>query len=110
MLERTYTYEQAAEHLQIVSVWWLKQQVRAGNIESTPLGRKRVFTESQLAKIAAEGVDLPTAPPRKKRQAKESAAKSKAQTPRPAPPSASAAAEELVFDRTRSRNFRANTT
>lgn len=105
MLERTYTFEQVAEHLKVVSVYWLKQQVRAGNIECTQLGRKRVFTESQLAKIAAQGVELPGQGPRKKRATKQATAK-----PRPArtvPPAADAAVE-LVFDRSRSRNYRAN--
>lgn len=105
MLERTYTFQQAAEHLKVVSVYWLKQQVRAGNIECTQLGRKRVFTESQLAKIATEGVELPGQRSRKKRAGKQAAAK-----PRPArvvPPVADAAVG-LVFDRSRSRNYRAN--
>ncbi|MFG1683587.1 hypothetical protein ACGFNP_25685 [Nonomuraea sp. NPDC049269] len=103
MLERTFTFKQAAEHLQVVSVYWLKQQVRAGNIECTPLGRKRVFTESQLAKIATDGVELPGQRPRKKRANKQATAKPRA--PRPAP-AVSDAPLELVFDRSRSRNFR----
>lgn len=110
MVERIYTFEQVAEHLQdLVTVYRLKVWARTGQIETVPLGRGRGMNESQLAKLVRDGV--PTTEQRRRPQPRPKAAKASAKQPKPvrqtSPATTSSAAEPLVFDRTRSRNYRA---
>jgi hypothetical protein len=104
--ERIYTFEQVAEHFQgLVTVHWLKKHARLGNIETTPYGRSRALTESQLAQLVRDGVSTV-----EQRSRPQPARTKAARQPKPAAhmlPPASGADGPLVFDRTRSRRYRA---
>ncbi|MFB4265394.1 hypothetical protein [Nonomuraea sp. GTA35] len=106
-MTRTYTFEQAAEIIQVVTASWLLKQRRKGNIEATPFGRGWILTEQQMQKLLTEGV--PTEEQRKRPQrTPKQAAPRKPRQPKPARPATpnSGASEPLVFDRTRSHRYR----
>ncbi len=100
-LEQTYTPEEAANYLKVVTAHWLKRKAGAGAIPHTRLGRKVVFTEAHLqailAMFASGSVVTATRPQSKPTR--------KAQAPSPAP-AAHGQVRELVARPERSRSYR----
>ncbi len=101
-LEQTYTPEEAAKYLKVVTAHWLKRKAGAGAIPHTRLGRKVVFTEAHLQAILAMFASGKTATPISA-QSKPATRKAKALSPAPA---AHGQVRELVARPERSRSYR----
>ena len=100
-LEPVFTPEEVADHFRnVITPYWVRKRARLGLIDATQIGRDWFLTESQVNKLAAEGVQ-------DGRRATKAHSKTNRSAPKPkAKPAESGNVRELRARPERARSYR----